>query len=111
MKTLTLLFLIFSAGVIHANEIKDIIHDPAISRRCKALLEERSSKVRVQQKLNSLILRNRKLTEKLRQSQKTVRTRLELNKVQLRNNLRLVQMRLKSMEENIVRKGCPGITL
>lgn len=106
-----LIILVFGALVIHAIEIKDIIHDPAISRRCKALLEQRSEKVRGQQKLNSLILRNRKLQEKLRESQKTVRTRLELNKVQLRNNLRLVQMRLKSMEENIVRKGCPGITL
>ena len=111
MRLFLLLFLVFTALNIQANEIRDIIHDPAISRRCKALLSERTDKIRIQQKLNSLLLRNKKLQHKSKPNQKSVKTRLELNYIQVRNNLRLVQMRLKSMEENIVRKGCPGITL
>jgi hypothetical protein len=111
MKFSLSLFIIFITFNIYGYEIKDIIHDPAISRRCKALLSERTDKIKVQQKLNSLLLRNKKLQQKSKINQKTVKTRLELNYIQVKNNLRLTQMRLKSMEENIVRKGCPGITL
>jgi len=111
MRIFTIFFLLFSAHFVSANEVRDIIHDPAVSRRCKALLSERTEKIKLQQKLNSLLLRNQKLQHKSKPNQKSVKTRLELNHVQVKNNLRLVQMRLKSMEENIVRKGCPGITL
>lgn len=111
MKYIFLLLLISIVSPAMGDEIRDIIHDPAISRRCKALLSERTDKIKIQQKLNSLMLRNKKLHQKAKPNQKTVKNRLELNYIQVKNNLRLVQMRLKSMEENIIRKGCPGITL
>jgi hypothetical protein len=91
--------------------VKDIIRDPVISQRCKILLKRRSKKIRVQQKLNAMILRNKKAHDELKPSQKVTRQKLQLNKTQLRNNLKLVKLRIKSMEENIVRQGCPGITL
>ena len=103
--------LIASSFHVFGNEIRDIINDPAISRRCKALLSERTEKIKIQQRLNSLVLRNQKLQKMSKSQQKSVNSRLELNLVQLKNNLRLTRMRLKSMEENIVRKGCPGISL
>lgn len=105
-----LLFLPFDASS-QINELKDIIRDPVVSRRCKALLREREAKIKVQQRLNSLITRNKNLQRKLKKSQKITRRRLELNAVQLNNNFRLTQMRVKSMEEDIIRKGCPGITI
>lgn len=88
-----------------------VITDPVVSRRCKSLLREREKKIRIRQRLNSMILRNEKLQESLKESQKVAKQRLELNKTQLRNNLRLTAIRVKAMEENIIRKGCPGITL
>lgn len=93
------------------SDIKDIIRDPSVSRRCKALLGERSDKIKVQQKLQSLLLRNKKLNALSNKKQRTVLSKLELSLVQLKNHLRLTKMSLKSMDENIVRKGCPGITL
>jgi hypothetical protein len=92
-------------------ELNDIIRDPAISRRCKALLKERSEKIIVQQKLTAMIMRNKKLQNKAKKNQEVVLNKLALLETRLNNNLRLTRMRVTSMEENLVRKGCPGITL
>jgi hypothetical protein len=100
-----------SSAFADLSDIKDIIRDPSVSRRCKALLGERSDKVKVQQKLQSLLLRNKKLNTLSSKKQRTVLSKLELNLVQLKNHLRLTKLSLKAMDENIVRKGCPGITL
>lgn len=105
----TILFCFSSFSQV--DELRDVISDPAISRRCKALLKERSEKIKVIQMNQSLILRNKKLQKDVKPNQKTVSDRLEINLVQLKNNLRLSQIDLKAMEENIIRKGCPGISL
>ncbi len=94
-----------------AQEIKDIIRDPIVSRRCKNLLKERKEKIQVKQRLHSLLLRNGELQKKLKPTQKITKIRLDLNKVQISNNLRLSTIKVKAMEETIVRRGCPGITL
>jgi hypothetical protein len=114
MKTLLLLMtlsILTPCSYSALEDLKDIIKDPVISRRCKALLSERSKKIRVQQRLNSMILRNKKLQDQLKPQQKVALQKLNLNKTQLKNNLRLTQIRVQAMEESIVRKGCPGITL
>lgn len=112
-KLLILFFIFLATNESHANfeELKDVITDPAVSRRCKALLNARADKIRVQQKLQSLILRNKKMQKQSKPEQNIVKTRLELNLIQLNNNLKLTELNLKASEENIVRKGCPGITL
>lgn len=91
--------------------IKNIITDPAISRRCKAMLKDRSEKIQVQQKINALLMRNEKLQRRARPTQKLVKQELTLNHTRLENNLRLTKFRIKSMEEDIIRKGCPGISI
>ncbi len=93
------------------NSSNTIVEDPIISRRCKSLLQERNEKIKYQQKLNTMLLRNEKLRERAKDNQEVVKQRLKLNKTQLKNTVRLTQIRIKAMEENIVRKGCPGITL
>lgn len=112
MKFFTLLFIFYTTELV-AQQVNpsSVITDPVVSRRCKSLLREREKKIRIRQRLNSMILRNEKLQESLKESQKVAKQRLELNKTQLRNNLRLTAIRVKAMEENIIRKGCPGITL
>ena len=92
-------------------DVKDIIKDPIISRRCKTLLKERAEKIQIKERLNSLILRNQKLQNRAKSNQKTIINRLGLAQTQLSNTMRLTQIRIQSMEEDIVRKGCPGITL
>lgn len=111
------LYLILTLGFLSCDcmsaliDIKSVITDPVVSRRCKTLLRERKHKIRVRQRLNAMILRNRKLQKSLKEHQKVAKQKLKLNQTQLKNNLRLTAIRVESMEENIVRKGCPGITL
>ena len=107
----TILLSDFGTCFAGLENIKDVITDPVISRRCKALLKSRSEKISTRQRLNAMLLRNNKLVESAKPAQKSVKQRLKLNETQIKNNLRLTTLRIQSMEENIVRKGCPGITL
>jgi hypothetical protein len=112
MKTILLAFgLIFSLHASNLDNIRDVIKDPAVSKRCKALISERNQKIETKQKLTSLLRRNKKLLANVKTNQKLVEKKLEITKISLENNLRLTKYRIKSMEENIVRKGCPGISL
>lgn len=113
MIKVALVFTLLCSSITYSqvDELNDVVSDPAISRRCKALLQERADKIKVIQSTQALILRNKKLQKSAKPKQKLVKDRLEINLVQLNNNLRLSQIKLKSMEENIIRKGCPGITL
>lgn len=106
-----MLVLILNVCQASTDSIKDVITDPIISRRCKSLLQERSKKIRIRQRLNAMVLRNEKLQKELEPKQQVAKQKLELNKTQLKNNLRLTAIRVQSMEENIIRKGCPGIKL
>lgn len=113
MKNLIALSLItFSINVTGQNsEMQDIITSPVLSQRCKSLLKNRSQKIRVKQRLDSLIIRNNELLKSTKPEQKSVISRLTLTSAQLNNQLRLTNIQVKNMEENIVRKGCPGISL
>lgn len=91
--------------------VKDLLKDPAISTRCKVLIKERNKKIRVKQKLHGLVKRNQQLFKIAPENKKSARMKLEINSRQLQNQLRLTKYRIQSMEENIVRQGCPGLTL
>lgn len=116
MKFSFIIFLLCFIGAeqsvfAQSTPLKDLIRDPIVSRRCKALLGERDQKVKIKQRLNALLLRNQKLQKSLKPSQEITMKRLLLNEIQLRNNYRLTEIKVEAMDENIIRKGCPGITL
>jgi len=109
-----LFILLLTTNLLSASnldDIKDIISDPTVSQRCKVLIQNRNEKIQTKQKLSSLLKRNKKLINRARPSQKVVTKRLQITKLSLENSLRLTKFRIKVMEENIVRKGCPGIAL
>jgi len=95
----------------YAQEIRDIITDPAVSRRCKFLIQKRNEKVTVQQRLNSLLQRNEKLLQRVKPEERSIQTKLEFSRTRIKNTLSLTKLKVRKMEENIVRKGCPGIAL
>lgn len=109
------LFFLFltlaNSSLAQVTGARDILKDPAISSRCKALIKERNEKVIIKQKLFSLIKRNKKLLKRAPENKKSAILQLEVNARQLQNRLRLTKFRIQSMEENIVRQGCPGMTL
>lgn len=113
MKLLTyvLLLTISCSATAQVAGVVDIIRDPTVSKRCKTLISARNEKVKIHQRLNSLLKRTQKLNKRVKTNQKTVKQRLELNQTEIQNNIRLSKLRIKTMEENIVRRGCPGISL
>jgi hypothetical protein len=113
MKSVLLLCatLISISSFAQVQGVKDVIIDPTISKRCKSLISQRNEKILTKQKINSLLQRNSKLIKHALKSKVTAIKRLEITKSSLNNNLRLTKFRIKAMEENIVRKGCPGIAI
>lgn len=110
---ITVILLAFSGLGITQNEylMQDAINKPSLSLRCKELLNDRSEKVVVQQRLNALLQRNQDLIKKSPKARTTMHSRLLSNQVRIKNELHITALNIETMEENVVRSGCPGISL
>ncbi len=113
------LFLSFLVGIsASVNQMafaedykRTVITDPSISRRCELLTEKRQEKIANKQRILALIERNKHLQKITPENKVTVKRKLEINLGHLEHELILTQTQIQYQEENIVRKGCPGITL
>ena len=112
---ISILFLIFSVGysvVSHAEDYRrTVITDPSISRRCEILAETRKEKIANKQRILAMIERNKHLQNITPENKVTVKKNLERNLGHLEHELTLIMTQIQYQEENIVRKGCPGVTL
>ena len=91
--------------------MQDAITKPVLSLRCKELFKERSQKIKVQQRLNALLQRNEDLLKKTPKNKETLLSRMNASRIKIKNELYLANLQLETMEENIVRSGCPGLSL
>ena len=110
---ITVILLAFGSLGIAQNEylMQDAITKPSLSLRCKELLNDRSEKVMVQQRLNALLQRSQDLIKKSPKARTTMHSRLLSNQVRIKNELHITALNIETMEENVVRSGCPGISL
>lgn len=92
-------------------EMQDRIKQPALSLRCKELFKERADKIKAQQRLNGLLQRNENLIKKTPESKKSLQARLESTQIKIKTELESKNDDINRMEENIVRSGCPGLSL
>ena len=118
-------FLLFTSGVIAEEgtntitsktmENQDwhnlIITDSTASTKCNRLLAERNDKIKQKQKISYLVMQTKKLLDKANENQKTVTRDLEEILHRLENEGELARLSLQKMTENIILKGCPGISL
>ncbi len=114
MKLFITVILLAQMGISFAQDdslMQDSITKPALSLRCKELLRERSEKVKVQQRLNALLQRNENLIKKSPRAKDSLHSRLKSTEVKIKNEIYLTNLNIETMEENIVRSGCPGISL
>jgi hypothetical protein len=114
MKLFLTVILLAQMGLLSAqddNLMQDAITKPALSLRCKDLLRERGEKIKVQQRLNALLQRNQDLIKKSPRAKDSLHSRLKSTQVKIKNELYLTNLNIETMEENIVRSGCPGIAL
>ncbi len=110
---LTVIVLALSATTYAQDEalLQDAITKPVLSQRCRELFKERADKIKVQQRLNGLLQRNDELLKKSPKAKGTIHARLNSTRVKIRNELYLTNLQVESMEETIVRSGCPGLSL
>jgi hypothetical protein len=114
MKLIITVILLAQIQVCAAQDeylMQDAITKPALSLRCKELLRDRSEKVKVQQRLNALLQRNQDLIKKSPNAKPSLHNRLLSNQVKIKNEVHLTNLNIETMEESIVRSGCPGISL
>jgi hypothetical protein len=90
---------------------RDVITDPNLSLKCKDLMQDRSEKIKFRQKLNDLLQRTDYLMKRIPFNKSQMRIQTEANQINIKNELYLADLQVKSMEENIIRSGCPGINL
>ncbi len=109
--TVILLALTLSSFAQDDDLLQDPITRPALSLRCKEMIKERDAKVKVQQRLQGLLQRNRDLIKKTPRAKETLHARVEAHQIRVRNELHLAELQIQTMEENVVRSGCPGIAL
>lgn len=110
------LFLFFIFSVTHypcqaEENIQSILTDPSFSNRCDDLLEKRNKKIVHKNKILSLIDRNRRLRKTVASNKITIKNNLEKNFSDLRRELYLTRQKITFADEEIIRKGCPGIVL
>lgn len=114
LKLFLLLFLFFNT-LINCASSQDwhgsVIDNPILTSRCQELTEDRNNKVTFKQRLMGLINRNERLQKITPANKVTVRKKLDITHGRLKRELELSKLKLTNMEENIIRKGCPGITL
>ena len=90
---------------------RTVITDPSISRKCQLLTETRKEKIANKQRILAMIERNKRLQKITPENKVSIKTKLEINLGHLEHELSLTQTQIQYQEENIVRKGCPGVTL
>jgi hypothetical protein len=114
MKSILTVIVLALSGEAHSQSealMQDGITKPVLSLRCRELFVERADKIKVQQRLNSLLQRNQDLIRKSPKAKQTLHGRLEANQLKVKNELYQTNLQIESMEENIVRSGCPGLSL
>lgn len=90
---------------------RSVITDPAISRRCESMLEQRRQKIQNKQRLDALIVRNQTLQRSAPDNKVSVLKDLDQHLNRVQQERRLTLMQIQDIEETIVRQGCPGIQL
>mgnify|MGYP001428009373 CR=1 FL=1 len=87
----------------------DIYIPPTSSIVCDSLKKGLRSQINQKQKIDFLLIRNRKLLKAISQRKKTLITQLRENQTKLRSRKLKNVYKIKTLEEKIIRQGCPGI--
>ena len=109
--TLIILSLPLWGQELQESLTRSAIEDPSVSRRCKKLLERRNELVTVRKKLNGFLTRSERLENITPENKKTIKSKLKMTKHNIKKELHLANLRIQSMEEDLVLKGCPGVRL
>jgi Na+/phosphate symporter len=110
VKNMIVLYSIVTSCVVSAAS-DALIKDPAVTLRCKEMLIVRNKKIKMRQKIKALIIRTKKLMKNGPQNEKKALRQLEFTFDRLDKELLLVNLKISRIEEDAIRRGCPGIKL
>lgn len=107
------IFLLFSLSLIQNTLVAKIDFDtyraPSSSYHCKELGTQRSENLRIKQKLTGLLERNTRLIKNTPREKESIYRKLVFLRGEIKFKLEKHIFKLKAVEENIVRRGCPSI--
>ncbi|AYF45144.1 hypothetical protein BALOs_2146 [Halobacteriovorax sp. BALOs_7] len=103
--------MIFVANTMAQSVSESIITDPSISRRCDDLMQQRQDKVQHRQRLLFLLDRNKNLLKDAPDNKVSIAKKLRANQYKVIQELKITNLKVIKLEEQIVRRGCPGLTL
>ena len=87
------------------------ITDPMITLKCNHLFDKRAEKVELRQKAKGLLWRNRNLLQKTPVNKERGLNRLKYTSQRLKQEITILSLKISRLEEELIRKGCPGIRL
>ncbi|MBF0359465.1 MAG: hypothetical protein HQK49_00545 [Oligoflexia bacterium] len=90
---------------------ENVVTNPKISIMCDELLKTRENRIILKQKAIALSKRIEKLRTQIPERKKTLIKKLEYISSRVDQQIELMNLQAKSLEENIVRRGCPGISI
>jgi hypothetical protein len=103
--------LVFSYSVFAQDVTQSVLKDPSISLQCKALLRERREKLKIKQKTQAMMQRNKKLSKKVPNNKKSLLIKVKTVSNKLNQIFMINKLQLRVIEEDIIKKGCPGVNL
>jgi hypothetical protein len=112
IKTLSVIFIL---SLLKTHAVIDpkhtIITDPSVTKRCDELTNKRKKKLDHKARLQALEQRAKRLLKKTPKKKQSVKKKV---KHTLRNTIReliVTRKKIRKLEEQIVRQGCPGINI
>jgi predicted nucleic acid-binding Zn-ribbon protein len=90
---------------------KSQILDPTVTERCRYLIGKRDEVVRLKQRATELERRAQKALKNIPSQKKSLTVRMESLVSTLQQEIKIYEMRIEIMNEEIIRKGCPGVGL
>jgi hypothetical protein len=106
-----LFFFFTSSTVSFSKRSNQIINNQSVTKFCEELLDDRENIINKKNKILELLNRNRKLQEIVPRTKKTLLKKLFRNFNELRVELYLSRQKIQHANEDVIRKGCPGIIL
>ena len=84
---------------------------PSVSSQCSFLMEQRKNKIRSKQKAQAILLRAQNLIKKTPAQKESIKEKAENVRKEVQNEMEIIVNNIESLEEDLIRKGCPGIIL
>ena len=117
LRIITILLIVFTPTKTPSQENigeyfkGSVITEPTKTRRCEELIKGRGRKITFKNSLLGLIDRNKKLRKMVSREKVSVHEKLERNLINLKRELKLARIKIQKASEEIIIKGCPGISL